>query len=287
MMNPHRLLLCTDLDRTLIPNGDQAEHPVARRHFSEFCRLPEVVLVYVTGRHQSLVKQAIQRYALPEPDFAITDVGTQIYRIVDGEWLAMGLWGEEIASDWQGKSREQIQEYLSPMIELSLQEASKQNRFKLSYYLPVDADKERLDGGIEDCLRQKGVDASLVWSIDEPENIGLLDVLPRNATKLHGIQFLQRQLGYRQGEMIFAGDSGNDLPVLGSAIRSVLVANASAEVKRQAQQFAAQHGQSGSLYLATETNSRLGGNYAAGILQGIGYFAPEFRDRLKQLELSL
>ena len=56
------MLLCTDLDRTLIPNGDQPEHPAARKLFREFCRLPEVTLVYVTGRHQALVKQAIEEF---------------------------------------------------------------------------------------------------------------------------------------------------------------------------------------------------------------------------------
>jgi sucrose-6F-phosphate phosphohydrolase len=285
-MSHSRLLLCTDLDRTLIPNGDQPEHPAARDQFRAFCRLPAVRLVYVTGRHQQLVKQAIQNYALPEPDFAITDVGTKIYRVVAGKWLEISRWQDEIALTWPGKSREQIQQYLSPITELRLQEASKQNRFKLSYYLPLTADKARVLGRIEDCLHQNGVAAGLIWSVDEPENIGLLDVLPQNATKLHGIQFLQQHLGYQLDEVLFAGDSGNDLPVLASAIRSVLVANASAEVKRQAQQLAAQNGQADSLYLATEINPPLGGNYAAGVLQGIWHFAPEFRDALKQIELS-
>lgn len=58
-------------------------------------------------------------------------------------------------------------------------------------------------------------------------------MLPRNATKLHGIEFLQQRLGYGHSEVIFAGDSGNDLPVLVSPIPSVLVANASAELKQQ------------------------------------------------------
>ena len=31
---PERLLLCTDLDRTLIPNGPQPESPGARAHFA-------------------------------------------------------------------------------------------------------------------------------------------------------------------------------------------------------------------------------------------------------------
>ncbi|TFH59377.1 MAG: haloacid dehalogenase, partial [Candidatus Zixiibacteriota bacterium] len=184
-MSLSRLLLCTDMDRTLIPNGSQPEHPDARNYFRAFCCRPEVTLVYVTGRHRALVKQAIQSYDLPEPDFAITDVGTKIYQIIDGEWLEMDIWGETIAEDWQGKSHAQIKQALSPMTELTQQEEEKQNTFKLSYYLPLDADKDRVIDWMENRLSQMGVKASLVWSIDEPENIGLLDVLPLNATKLH------------------------------------------------------------------------------------------------------
>jgi hypothetical protein len=286
-MSPSRLLLCTDLDRTLIPNGPQPEHPAARKLFREFSRLPGVVLVYVTGRHQELVKQAIADYDLPEPDFAITDVGTQICRIEDGKWQEMSAYTAEIAKAWLGHSREQIQVYLSPRAELRLQEASKQKSFKLSYYLALELDKEPVLNWVKSCLSQKGVNASLVWSIDELENRGLLDVLPRNATKLHGIQFLQQQLGFQQDEVVFAGDSGNDLAVLGSAIPAILVANASAEVRRQAQQLAAQNGQTDSLYLATDTGSSLGGDYAAGILQGLWHFAPQFRAKLTQMEPSL
>ena len=33
-----RLLLCTDMDRTIIPNGAQSEHSLARRQFNEIGR---------------------------------------------------------------------------------------------------------------------------------------------------------------------------------------------------------------------------------------------------------
>jgi len=272
------------MDRTLIPNGSAPEHPAARQVFAAFCRLPEIILVYVTGRSQDLVKQAIQHFELPEPDFAITDVGTVIYQVSAGQWQEMADWAEHIASDWQGKNRRQLQQMLDSISELRLQEEHKQNTFKLSYYLPLTTDQAAVIDRAADRLRSRGVEASLIWSVDEVEQIGLLDVLPRNATKLHGIQFLQRKLGYLPKEVIFAGDSGNDLPVLGSPVPSVLVANASAEVKLQAQQLAARNGQEEALYLARKDGYPLGGNYAAGILQGICYFAPEFRDLLSDPE---
>ena len=280
-MRTNRLLLCTDMDRTIIPNGRQPEHPDARERFRQLCRLPAVKLVYVTGRHLQLVEQAIADYNLPEPDYAITDVGTKIYLRVQGEWTEMLAWQKQIATDWQGKTHGQLQQALNSFPQLTLQEQSKQNDFKLSYYLPMSADRENILKQVEHHLTQLGVAASLIWSIDEPEQIGLLDVLPRNATKLHGIEFLQQHLGYEQQEVLFAGDSGNDLPVLVSSIRSVLVANADPEIKQQAQQLAEQNGCAESLYLAQQKNFPLGGNYTAGVLQGVAFFAPEIGAKLK------
>lgn len=275
-MSGKRLLLCTDMDRTVIPNGFQPEPVDARRQFSQFCNKPEVKLAYVTGRHVSLVQQAIKNYALPQPDFAITDVGTKIYQIGKGSWQQMAEWEAEIDRDWSGKTHAQLKAVLKPVNELRLQESSKQNTHKLSYYLPLYLEKDSIIAHIETLLADAGVEASVLWSVDEPKNIGLLDVLPKHATKLHAIEFLQAKLGYSLDEVIFAGDSGNDLPVLTSHIPSVLVANASDEIKHAAAQLSRHHGYSEALYLAQSDTQQHQGNYAAGVLQGVAHFAPHF-----------
>ncbi len=51
------LLICTDLDRTLIPNGVQPESHDARRRFSALISQPDIKLAYVSGRHRDLVYQ--------------------------------------------------------------------------------------------------------------------------------------------------------------------------------------------------------------------------------------
>ncbi|MGD9356547.1 MAG: HAD family hydrolase, partial [Chromatiales bacterium] len=66
-----KLLVCTDLDRTLIPNGPQSESPGAREHFAHLAGRPEVTLAYVSGRHRALVEKAMTNYCLPTPDFVI------------------------------------------------------------------------------------------------------------------------------------------------------------------------------------------------------------------------
>lgn len=280
-MKQRRLLLCTDMDRTVIPNGTQSEHPDARLRFRQFCQHPDVALVYVTGRDKKLVQQAIKNYHLPLANYAITDVGTKIYVIEHGSWVALDAWEFEIGKSWNGKNHHQIKQILSHIPELLLQESAKQNTHKVSYYLPLYSDKEGVIQQMRTCLKDSGIEASVIWSIDELKKIGLIDVLPQNANKLHAIEFLQHYLGYTLEETVFAGDSGNDLPVLVSPIHSILVDNASAEIKATAQQLAKENGHEQALYIAKPMALAMNANYSAGVLEGIWHFAPQFHDVLR------
>ena len=128
---------------------------------------------------------------------------------------------------------------------------------------------------LTDRFRELGIEASLVWSMDEPAGVGLLDILPKRATKLHAIEFLQSNLGVATTATLFAGDSSNDLPVLASHVPSVLVANASPTVTREALAAAAAAGNQEYLYIARGDYLEMNGNYSAGILEGIAHYHPE------------
>ncbi len=273
-MNP-RILLCTDLDRTLLPNGAEPESPAARKCFARLAARPELCLAYVTGRHRSLVEQAIRNYFLPAPDFVLADVGTTIYETRGGDWAVWPEWTEEISKDWAGHDHAQLQRLFADLKTLRMQEMSKQNTYKLSYYVPLQADRMVLKQEMRERLESVGVSASLVWSVDDPAGVGLLDVLPKRATKLHAIEFLMQRQGFSREETVFAGDSGNDLPVLVSPLQSVLVANAAQDVREQARQIAARNGNDGTLYMAKGGYRGMNGNYAAGILEGLSHFRPE------------
>ncbi len=285
------------MDRTIIPNGAQREDANARPRFRAFCALPEVSLVYVSGRDRVLVEQAINEYDLPQPNYVISDVGTRIYYCNGAQWREIAEWQAEIAPDWLGRSYQQVNELLQDIDELRLQEDSKQNNCKLSYYLDLDVDHKDVKNRMQHRLAVADIAANLIWSIDEPAGIGLLDVLPRSASKLHAIRFLQHYLepkvaetksleterqNRESRELIFAGDSGNDFEVLVSGIDSVLVNNASSELKLLVSQTVDANGNGENLYIA-EADCSLGmnGNYAAGVLQGVVHFMPEFLNYLK------
>ena len=272
---PERLLICTDLDRTLIPNGAQPESPGARERFARLVDRPEVVLAYVSGRDRSLVEEAIDEYLLPVPDFAIGDVGTTIYRVgATHAWQLDVAWEQEILRDWAGRSHDELAQALADLPNLRLQEATRQNTCKLSYYVPAEIDNAALSRDIEARLRALDVRTRLVWSLDEVADTGLLDVLPARASKLHAIEALMRELGFDSAQTVFCGDSGNDLEVLASPVAAVLVANATTEVRTEAARLARETDHENRLYLARGNFHDMNGNYAGGMLEGIEYYHP-------------
>lgn len=274
-----QLFICTDLDRTLIPNGPQPESPLARPYFAALVGQHRVCLAYVSGRHRELVEQAIADYALPVPDFVIGDVGTTIYRVGSEHlWQYDKAWEDEISRDWAGCGHAGLHALLADVAELRLQEAEKQNRCKLSYYVPLQPDRTALLQSVATRLNEAGVHFRTIWSIDEQKDIGLLDILPERASKLHAIMALLGRNGFDLEHTVFCGDSGNDIDVMTSPVPSVLVANSSDEVRGQALAGAAAAGHAESLYIAMGGWMGMNGNYAGGMLEGIVHFHPEVRD---------
>ncbi|MDH4233990.1 MAG: HAD-IIB family hydrolase, partial [Gallionella sp.] len=213
-----RYLLCTDLDRTLIPNGVQPESAGAMERLKRLVSREEVVLAYVSGRNLSLIEQAIAEFNLPRPDFAIADVGATIYRAISSGWQQWDAWDARLAPDWKGLTHGGICCLLGDLPALQLQENEKQGRHKLSFYVPLETDTQKLVSEMGKLLKQVKINANLIWSIDENAGVGLLDIIPASAGKLSAIRFLMHKEVFHRENTIFAGDSGNDLDVLLSDI---------------------------------------------------------------------
>jgi HAD superfamily hydrolase (TIGR01484 family) len=272
---PDNILLCMDLDRTALPNGAQPESPSARDRLRQLANRPEVILAYVSGRRRELQVEAIDEYSLPAPAFAVADVGTSIYAVQDGSWGVMADWQRDIGRSWGDRTAEALQPLVPELPELRLQEPEAQGPYKLSYFAPPDLDAEEVIEQLGARLESEGFHSSVIWSVDETTGTGLLDILPERATKLHAVEFLMQHLGIEVSRMVYAGDSGNDLPVLSSGLQAVLVANATSEVRRQSVAAAAKRGSPDRLYLARGGFLGMNGNYAAGILEGLAHFIPE------------
>lgn len=276
------VLLCTDLDRTVIPNGSQPESGSARPLFRRLAQHPDLKLAYVSGRDLELVRTAIADYELPTPDFIIGDVGTSIYVRNGANWEPDSNWLAQNSADWRGKTHESLKNRLLKHEQLKLQEAEKQKTFKLSFYVDLDADAQKLLAALSKELSRLDINASLIWSVDELADIGLLDVIPATATKRHAIEFLMAQHGFDISTTVFAGDSGNDLPVLLSPIHSVLVANADEGVKQEVTTFYQDidNEHRATVYFARGGFSRMNGNYCAGVLEGLCHYHPRVKEWL-------
>jgi HAD superfamily hydrolase (TIGR01484 family) len=287
------LFICTDLDRTLIPNGAEPESPLAPKLFKKLVQQPWVTLAYVSGRDTGLIQDAIEQYALPWPDYVISDVGTGLYQLpkskrnINRKWQPNVAWQTAISVDWNGKSNQDIRTLLQDLPALRIQEESRQGLYKLSYYIqptdPVAEVQNELEEKIRQRLNQANIKANLIWSYDDIENIGLLDILPAHASKLHAIEALMDQLGFSVNDTVFCGDSGNDMEVLVSCIPSVLVANSSPEVQQLALKGAQQSGYTNALYIATGGFMDTNGNYSAGMLEGIAQYHPEVQNWLQKV----
>lgn len=279
-----KLLLCTDLDRTLLPNGPQPESISVRKKFKQLASRDEVTLVYVSGRDKLLVQQAIKNYQIPLPDFVIADVGSTIYQIGNKKWSHLEKWDSEISNDWNGKSNKDLQKLLQNFKDIRIQEYSKQKLHKLSYYVPLYSDHVNLLNEIKLCFETENVKANLIWSVDDAASMGLLDILPASANKKHAIEFIMSEFNFGLDETIFAGDSGNDISVMASPIHSVLVSNATDIVKKMALEQAQLNGETNSLYLAKGDYLGMNGNYSAGILEGVVHYMPDVEN---WMELNL
>jgi sucrose-6-phosphatase len=273
----NNILLCSDMDRTILPNGDQDESPQVRSVFSLLVEHPEIHLAYVSGRDKRLIQEAITEYDLPLPDYAVGDVGTTIYELTGSNWSPLEAWFEEIAKDWKGLDREDLSGFLKEFDDLTLQEPEKQNRFKLSYYTDENIDGRQLVDQMQQHLSKQKLRCRIIWSVDEQRGLGLVDVLPKRASKLHAIRYLMDQKGYLKSRVVFCGDSGNDLNVLTSDIQAVLVKNGSEEVRREALESVVKNERAETLYVARGNFMGMNGNYTAGVLEGLAHFEPDVR----------
>ena len=270
-----RLFLCCDLDRTLLPNGLQPESHLSRQIFQEVIHQCGITLTYVTGRSLALLQNAIDEFMIPVPDYAICDVGTSMYQQSHTKWQPINTWTQHLAEEWSQAVYDHLFKNLVENPRLRSQEPGKQSRFKISFYTEPDTLDQNFIALLKKRVEALGYTGNVITSIDETTATGLVDVLPKRASKYHAIHFLLDQLELPLSCAVFAGDSGNDLQVITSEIPSVLVNNAQPSVKTQAIELSTRSGFQNACYIAKGDWHELNGNYSAGILEGLVHYHPD------------
>jgi sucrose-6-phosphatase len=253
-------LFAVDLDGTLLPNTGKPSAPGClerTQHLLHSLKEDGVPVCFVTGRHLSLARQGIATFRLPEPDWWICNVGTEIYRS-DGKTDT--AWEQQLGPKLD---HEMLRRSLAEIPGLLAQELSKQGSHKFSLYYPKPA-SQRLQTEI---LRRAGGPAGelqLIVSIEERSRRALLDVIPAKAGKRHAVEYMTDCYGLDKTRVFFAGDSGNDVDVLVSGICGTMVGNAPDDV--QARLGRSQMQSAGArLYRAQA-------HYGDGIIEGLCHY---------------
>lgn len=257
-------LLSSDLDGTLIPLEGELAAQHALAELKDYLRQTRLPLVYVTGRHLASIRMVASEYSLPVADWVIADVGTAIYRGEKCDYKPLHQYKDELKRLTKGMDAGQLVSLFNDMEGLRLQEDEKLGPYKLSYY--VNASKlENYEIAINERIKDKEVPYRTISSVDPFNGDGLIDILPVGVSKAFALQWLSEYLSILPEEIIFSGDSGNDLAALVHGFRAILVGNASDELRTKVQADHRKAEWSKRLYCAK-------GHSTAGVWEGVKWY---------------
>jgi len=152
---------------------------------------------------------------------------------------------------------------------LTEQESEHCGPFKQSYYVDHDRNEAVLKAVNE---RVKGkFDEVIVYSFDSQSGKGLLDFLPQSATKQTALEFIADEFGANKPDVVFCGDSGNDVFPLTAGFSGVLVRNADEQLVASVKQ-AADADPELRLYFAKGGFKGLNGFYTSGVIEGAYHY---------------
>jgi sucrose-6F-phosphate phosphohydrolase len=262
-------VLATDLDRTLLPNGSWPADPHAIELFNQLTAEQQIFVVYVTGRNLRLAEAAIAEFGIRHPDVLIGDVGTSIRRYQDGDWVMDQAWIDHVKQrcpDWDATA---VREAVAEIAGLREQEAEHLSAFKQSYYVD-HANKDEALARVAERTTDR-FDEVAIYSFDSQSGDGLLDFLPRAATKQTALEFLAEQLGVPKQQVVFCGDSGNDIFPLTAGFSGVLVRNADEQLVAKVREAMVENPDL-RVYFAKGGFKGLSGYYTSGVLEGAHHY---------------
>jgi len=262
-------ILATDLDRTLLPNGSWPPDPGAIELFNQLTQAHDVLVVYVTGRNLSLAENAIKEYGIRHPDVLIGDVGTSIRKYTNGDWLPHDGWDAHVRQTSPRWDAQAVRSTVSAVDGISEQEREHCGPFKQSYYVDHERNEDVLK--VVDELAKGKFDEVIVYSFDSQTGQGLLDFLPQSATKQTALEYVAKEYGVDKTDVVFCGDSGNDIFPLTAGFSGVLVRNADDQLVAGVRQ-ASDSNPALRVYFAKGSFKGLSGYYTSGVIEGAYHY---------------
>lgn len=256
--------LVSDLDGTLIPLPDVEQNKEDLTHLSQLREAHKFKLIFATGRSFDSVLGAIEHYALPEPDWIICNVGTSIYEKSGNSFSALHAYHDRLNEICNGVDHCRIEESFKHLTKLRLQPEQNQSDFKISYWCK-ESELHELLNQINEIQQQESLPYACLGSVDPFNNNGLIDILPKGVDKAYALNWLSELLELKHDQIVYAGDSGNDLAALIDGYASVLVGNANERLRSEVSKLLKENERAGPCYFAENQAT-------SGVLEGIRYF---------------
>lgn len=232
---PNRLLLATDLDKTIFHNTQEGLEAYSRfiHYWIAHFEFNGSKLVYNTGRSLAEYLPDIEHFY--EPDLLITAISNFIYKFdQNGNAVlqeSFHLFVEDFAdSEWDSKLFCEILFEKFPCLREYIQAADPYNIFFL-------APKEAVEGILKEFIlfvrnnenikiNNRCFKGKTIVSTQGTADKIYLEVLPKFGGKGLGIKFAQYIFGFTTSETLIAGDSLNDKDSFKSGHQGVIVKNA-------------------------------------------------------------
>jgi len=262
-------ILATDLDRTLLPNGSWEADSGAIKLFNDLTEKHDLLVVYVTGRNLALTEIAIKEYGVRFPHFLCGDVGTSIRRFEKGEWSFDSGWVDHVNRESPKWDAMAIKETVAEIDGIREQESEHQNQFKQSYYVEHQK-KEKILKEIDELVTGK-FDEVVVYSYDSQNGKGLIDFLPNSATKQTAIEYVAKNFVVEKTDVVFCGDSGNDIFPLTAGFSGVLVKNADEQLVENVKKAMKENPELRA-YFAKGDFKGMNGYYTSGVIEGAYHY---------------
>jgi sucrose-6F-phosphate phosphohydrolase len=262
-------ILATDLDRTLLPNGSWECDREAIGLFNKLTDRQDVLVVYVTGRNLALTEQAIKEFGVRYPDVLCGDVGTSIRKYENGEWKFDSGWIDHVRHTSPRWDAAAIRDAVAGVDGIREQESEHLNQFKQSYYVEHHKNDAVLKQ-IDELVKGK-FDEVIVYSFDSQDGKGLLDFLPASATKQTALEYVAEEFGAAKQDIVFCGDSGNDIFPLTAGFCGVLVRNADDQLVANVK-LAMDRDPALRVYFAKGGFRGLQGYYTSGVIEGACHY---------------
>ena len=262
-------ILATDLDRTLLPNGIWPADPEAIDLFNELTRRHDVLVVYVTGRNLNLTENAIEEFGVRHPDVLIGDVGTSIRKYRQHTWAFDTGWNDHVRRASPRWDAERVRSAVRDIDGLTEQARDHCGPFKQSYYVDHQR-KEAVLAAVEERVKGR-FDEVIIYSFDSQTGDGLLDFLPHSATKQTALEYVAEEYGAKKEDVVFCGDSGNDVFPLTAGFSGVLVRNADEQLVASVKK-AAEADPRLRVYYAKGGFKGLSGYYTSGVIEGAYHY---------------